>query len=399
MENKYNFAWPVTVMSYEDYITLKECIDKNQNKIKNKSLVIFGAGIRGSVFAAILEKENYPFFYFADNNSKKWGGYINSHPILPLKEVENNVDKFAIIISVENCDSIKTQLSNYGYIEDVNFFCIKTNIYNNYLNEFKRKTPFKVLALGDCGLSQISINDIDPENLGSMIRRTIGDNYTKVLAMHGMGMRSFYTVYKTQIEMGIIPEVLVLMINFEVFTGKHHILPRTQHVELFKLLDNFVGSAFDELREYVKIVEERFAKLKLDVFNSSDQSVNIDQNSVLVFRKNYMYRLRGECEDVEYLLKILDFSIQEGIKVLPFIPPANYMYAEQLLGEKFKNAYEDNRKKMISLINDKGFEVLDLSYILTSDCFADKKTIDETANYKGRLIVLDKIVESLRTMI
>ncbi|MCT4617937.1 MAG: hypothetical protein N4A62_00890 [Marinisporobacter sp.] len=395
MTNKRNFAWPVTVMPYEDYSALKECVYKHKDLLINKEIIIFGAGIRGSIFAKLMEQFGYHKLLFCDNNPDKWGGYVNQYEIQSPEIIEEKRDNAVILISVENGYSIEKQLEKSGYIKNKTYFFVESMIYPIYMREFFRIDPIETLFLGDCGLSQISINDTNHNNLGDMIKKCLGEKRTKVLAMHGMGMRAYYNILKSQLQLGINPKVLGLMVNFEVFTGKHHLIPRTQHVNLFdKILEELQNPEF-ELIEYHQIIKERFNSFKLDV-SSSYQGDHLENNRRMVFRMNYMYRIKKNTEDMEYLIKILELCKDRGIVVLPFIPPVNYEYAAQCIGEKFKLAYDANCDKMKDWVREQGVELLDLSYILGSNCFADPKTIDETANGKGRQIILEEFLKALK---
>ena len=81
----------------------------------------------------------------------------------------------------------------------------------------------------------------------------------------------------------------------------------------------------------------------------------------------------------------------QKIKLAFFIPPVNYQYAEQLWGDKFKERYEENVKTLKQALEDRQIDVLDMSYLLSSDEFAAYCTIDECANYPGRVKVADTI--------
>ncbi|MCM1992625.1 hypothetical protein [Oceanirhabdus seepicola] len=395
MTNKRNFAWPVTIMPYEDYIALKECVEKHRDLLINKEIIIFGAGIRGSLFCKLMEKFGYNQLLFCDNNPDKCGGYINQYEIHSPELIEEKRDNAIVLISVENGYSIEKQLEKSGYIKNKTYFFVESLIYPSYIEEFFRIDPIEILFLGDCGLSQISINDTNHNNLGHMIKNSFGEKRAKVLAMHGMGIRSYYNILKGQLHLGIIPKVVGLMVNFEVFTGKHHLLPRTQHVNLFgKILDDLQNPEF-ELVEYHQLIEERFNNFKLDV-SSNYQGDHLENNRRMVLRMNYMYNIKKNTEDMEYLIKILELCKDKGIRVLPFIPPVNYEYAFECIGEKFKVAYDTNCEKMKAWVREQGDELLDLSYILGSEYFADPKTIDETANAKGRQMILEEFLKALK---
>ncbi|WP_312352965.1 hypothetical protein [Aminipila sp.] len=394
MTKVLNFAWPVTAFQYEDYEGLKNCIESNERLFKEKEIIIFGAGIRGSVFSCLLERAGFLQFCFTDNNPEKWGGYINTHPIIRVDQLINKISEAVVIISVENGGTIKKQLEDIGYRENINYFYVSANIYDIYLYEFNRKIEEEILFLGDCGFSQVSIIDNEYNNLASMIKQKLGEENIKILAMHGMGMRGFYNVFKAQIDLNMVPKTLVLMTNFEVFTRKHHILPRTQHSEIFKRVGKFFTNPDEELVEYIKLTAERFSKTQLDVFSVADSQK--DENARLVIRMNYMYNISQETEDVIYLFKILELARSLSINVLPFIPSANYMFARTLVGEEFDIKYGENCKRLKAWIKEQGFELFDLSYSLTSDCFANGKTIDETSNSKGREIIKNRLIDELK---
>lgn len=395
LTNKRNFAWPVTVMPYEDYIALKECVDQHRELLINREIIIFGAGIRGSLFCKLMEIFGFEKLLFCDNNPDKWGGYMNQYEIYSPELIEGKRENAIVLISVENGHSIETQLEKIGYIKNKTYFFVESRIYPSYIKEFFRSDPIEILFLGDCGLSQISINDSYHSNLSDMMKKCFGEKRAKVLAMHGMGMRSYYNILKSQIQLEIIPKVLGLMVNFEVFTGKHHLLPRTQHVDLFAQILDEIEKPELELVEYHQLIKDRFNNFKLDV-SSSYQGNHLENNRRMILRMNYMYSLKKNTEDMEYLVKILKLCRHEGISVLPFIPPVNYEYALECIGEKFKVAYDANCDKMKAWIEEQGIKLLDLSYILDPKCFADPKTIDETANYKGRQIILEQFLKKLK---
>ena len=113
---------------------------------------------------------------------------------------------------------------------------------------------------------------------------------------------------------------------------------------------------------------------------------------------NYMYELKEDNECIVYMKKIVDLCRNNNIKLLFFIPPANYLYAEELYGEKFTQKYQANVDKLKRIVREYGADLLDLSYLLGQDEFADIHTIDETANYEGRKAVAGEIVKAVSAM-
>lgn len=93
--------------------------------------------------------------------------------------------------------------------------------------------------------------------------------------------------------------------------------------------------------------------------------------------------------------KAIGIMQKNDIKPIVFIPPANYMYAISLFGEKFTEIYNKNVIYLKEIVGSHGISLLDLSYALKDSQFADIHTIDETANYEGRKIVVEKLIEEL----
>ena len=401
MNEAKNFAWPVTTLCKYDYKALKEFVKENEPLFKSKQIVIFGAGIRGTSFSIFLQKIGYHNIVFTDNNEQKIGGYINEFPIISYEEMVKRKEEIVIIISVENGFSIMKQLEKDNFQEGVDFFYIENHLYDLYLKEFLEQKKTETLIMGDCGITDISRTDSDYTNLGEILKEKLGSNKTKVLAVHAMGMRAFYHILKAHIENIEIPRRAIVMTNFETFTGKQHLLPRSQHARLIDMISKSISDSDEELREYVEVTKERFDNFKVDYFASSKNTLNKmskDKNDRIVIRMNYMYELKEDNECIVYMKKIISLCNHNNIKLLFFIPPANYMYAEELYGDKFKERYSANVKKLKDIINSNGAEILDLSYLLESDKFADVHTIDETTNYEGRKIVAGKIVGKIETM-
>lgn len=393
-----NFAWPVTTLCKFDYDALRKCVEANEEVLRQKQIVIFGAGIRGTSFSLLLQKFGFSDMVFTDNNKEKIGGNINDFPIIPYEEVETDKEHLVVIISVENGFSIKEQLEKSGFIENVNYFYVENHLYDIYMDKFNNNRAIDTLVIGDCALTDISKGDKDYTNLEEMLEQKLGEDKTKVLAIHGMALRSFYHILCAHLQFISIPKTVVIMTN-PVTIGKHHLLPRAQHADLIQVISNAVNNQDSELKDYVGVTRERFNNLKMDFFTSSQSVLNKmskDKNDKIVIRLNYMYELKEDNECLVYMKKIVDLCRQKNTNLLFFIPPVNYMYAEELYGDLFSEKYQAivSRIKMSA----EATEILDLSYSLTDIQFADIHTITENMNYEGRQIVADELVKKIHLM-
>lgn len=387
-----NYAWPVTAVSRVDYDCFYEVIKKIRKRKGNQKIVVFGAGIRGTLFSMMLKEAGITDFIFTDNNRKKWGGYINEHPIISLDEALLNKKDILVFITVENGKDICSQLTIYGLVENENLFLLDPNKYYYYIEEFIKNDNIDILTMGDCGLTHISLLDINKSNLGDLIKESLNNYSCKVLGMHGMGMRAFYNILCAQLHMGIKPKYLIMLVNFDTFTGKQHYMPRSQHVDLIESIAEISGLINQEMVEYVKLTRERSKGFYIEFASALDSKNNESNLQALYLKMNYMYKLKASNEGIIYLMKILELVKNENIIPILFIPPINFMRGEDYYGQEFYEAYDANRVAIKEMINEKGYDILDLSYVLSDYEFAELNTVDECANYMGRQKICQHII-------
>lgn len=399
MENKKNFAWPVTTVCKYDLKAFENFIEEKASFLYGKRIVVFGAGIRGTQYSFFLKRFGYSDIVFTDNNIKKVGGYINEFPIVSLNQIVAEKGKNVILVSLENGGAIYCQLEELGFEKDRDFFYIDNHLYDEYEKRFMNREETKTILMGDCGITDLAIKDTNSANLGEMITEKTGKNAVKVLAIHAMGMRAYYTIFKAHCEHVYKPQNAVLMVNLEVFTGKQHLLPRSQHAALIERISNDVQNKDPELLEYAKITKERFSNFKNDYFTSSDNALkDMGQgtNEKIVIKMNYMFRMDTENECIVYLKKFIQYCQVKNIKLLLFIPPANYEYAQTLWGDSFKEKYDKNVKVLLDIAGENNVPIKDFSYRLPAHKFADICTIDETLNQDGRKIVSEELIAEMR---
>ena len=76
-----------------ELILLQDFVEMNREVLEDKRLLIFGAGVRGSIFGMLLQNEGIPEFDYCDNNEIKWGGTIGTHIIISPKELQERVNE------------------------------------------------------------------------------------------------------------------------------------------------------------------------------------------------------------------------------------------------------------------------------------------------------------------
>ena len=166
MEGAVNFAWPVTVLGQYDYNALSDCLEQYRDIIEQKEIVIFGAGIRGTIFSILLQQKGYTKLIFTDNNESKVGNFINQFPIISFSDVCEKRKDIFIIVSVENGSGIKRQLENAGFQEGIEFTLVENHVYEKFIEEFFSKKNTETLVMGDCGLTDVGLKDNSEQSSG-----------------------------------------------------------------------------------------------------------------------------------------------------------------------------------------------------------------------------------------
>lgn len=399
MNNEKNFAWPVTSISYDDYEAFEDWYCSFGKGYKG-TYIIWGAGIRGTEFYYFFkEKEINNNILFTDTNSEKWNGYIEDSRIISPNDAINMVNRNVakIIISVENYQSIESGLELHLLKKEEQFFVIDSKMYDKYIEEFCRNYNNKYLLMGDCEFSTISIHDNDKRDLAKIMASKMHKQNLKVLAMHGMGLRSHYYIYKTYLRLFTHPKVLGIMINFDTLNGKQHLLPRSQHEELLRGIFALCPNDNEEFKDYLKEVHLRSKNLNAE-FYTKKGSQSSKAKIRNYFRFNYLYKLDSNIEGLQYLRKMIALSKDNNIKVLAFVPPINYELGKEIFGRTFIPDYNDNVNIIKEILKDYGIKLLDLSFILSKDCFAEPDTPDETTNERGREKVADVLQKEMELL-
>lgn len=396
-----DFSWPVTSLDQSDYNIFCLWYQENHTMLHTHRLVIWGAGIRGTIFSLLLKERGIDQLIFVDSNPQKHGGRIGEAPIISPEEFEQLRDheSVAVLISPENSGEIQTKLEAMGCRKNIDYFLLESGEYQAYVREFLRPYGQDTLIMGDCQFSTVSLIDTDHSTLQDKLFQRFGRDHTKILAMHGMGLRSEYHIFYGQIREGMKPKRLIIMVNFDTLTGKQHLLPRAQHTELLRQLLSVQSHPSEEFAEYVRLTEERSKNLQMEFFAGPEYAMEISEVKARnYFRLNYLYDLDVKTEGIMYLMRILDEASMENVEALPFIPPVNYQLGRKLLGNVFDQKYQQNVLKLKRLTHDRGIPLLDLSYCLESNLFATKMTANETTNGRGRERVADMLYAAIQEM-
>lgn len=383
-----DFSWPVSAFNEKEFRKFSLDIDANYEKMYGREVYIFGAGIRGCIFLKFCEMKNIKVTGFIDNDPNKADGCIGDYRIQKFEEVHEQKIPYYVIVSTENSQGIIQQLTKEGLEQGEDFLSVKTDLYDNFADNFFRKDDYPYLFLGDCIFSQVAVGDSSYDSLEDMVYHEFGKERCNILGMHGMPIRTFYHLVRLLLKSGRIPQKVVLVVNTVMFAGKKNQLPRAQHTPLLRKIQEKLDFDDKEFWDYVKITEERMERFQTDAFVSTSSNIknrNSRRIEDLRMKINYMYSLDENEEGVVYLRKLAELCREYKVEFVPFLPPINYEYGGNVFGEEFHSFCRANAQRLKDMLG-KGYGVTlwDAGYLLSQDYFAASDTINEITNYAGR---------------
>ena len=397
-QDKKDFSWPVTGISQENYEAFCAWFEKYEKRIRECRLIIWGAGVRGSIFASILRTKHFFEFLFVDSNPRIWGGCVGDADVISPEELKEHQGEI-ILVSPENSIEIEQYLDENGYKKGENYFVIETRTYEAYLEEFTRIYRQENLILGSCECMAISIHDKDHKNLEDMLFQRLGKDDTKILALNGIGLRAQYHILNAQIAMGMKPKRLILQINLDTLVAKDHLFPHTQHVDLLKMILNIQEHPSEEFLEYLETATTRSKNFLMPHFEHHGQNGQLSKVKIRnYFQYYYMAELDDDAVGLIYLAKISDCAVAAGIQILAFALPVNYQLARQLFKDKFDVRYESNLEKVRRVAEKKNVRFLDLSYSLESDLFSWPEAPNASLNSQGRRRITELLCRAVEEM-
>ena len=388
----------IECIAEESFNNFCEIVDATSILRQDKQIVIFGAGIMGMQFAYTLQQLGINNFIFCDNDSQKWGvrlvGTTINNPMLL-----QNGDNYFVYLAMENYEECATQLEEMGFEMGIDWVNLTNCSERKLLDSFEKNDDAHVLILGDCTVSTVSVQEKYKVSIGEILRKT-GD--TKVLALNGLYMRSYYNILRLcKYRMKYFQEVYVLL-NVDIMGNRYFLYPKNQHGRVMKELYKKSKKTDDkEMQDFLQVIEEREKGTSILDLSSPNRYKHLSEKEVENQRRvhmklNFLYHISENTESMEYLHHILDFCRNVGIKITFVIMAINYERGEEYFGDEFRTRYgEIITVLQRHIINGKG-SILDLSYLLPQGDFICLRSTNEGILEHGRKLIAEKFVERMK---
>lgn len=388
MENRV-----IDCIAKENYIHYQQCVQENLYKLQNKKTVIFGAGIIGMQFSYILEMNKITSYLFCDNDSTKWGNKINNQDIISPEELDDKRDSYFVCLAMENYTECAKQLEEKGYCLGQNWIIIHNYSGNKLIHDFCDMRKEKVLVLGDCITSNVSILENKKNSLAELLME---NEEVRVLGMNGLYMREFYMLLQMALSKNPFIKKVILMLDISILYEKYHLLPKNQHKDVMECLGNKLEYATEEMNEFFKEIDLRGGKNGDSYLVSPKRVGNVSKEEIengrkLYMRINQMFTAREDTESVTYLEKILDICNEKEIEASVIVCPVNYELGEEYFHELFFERYGAICEMVECKVKRKKANYLDLSYLLPRSNFITIRSASEGIKEDGRRKMVKEI--------
>lgn len=385
--------WPLKSVHQETVRCFERQLSELKSNLGCKAIYIWGAGVRGTLLGMLLERRGYSRFSYIDGDARKWGMNICNHMIDSVKQLDG-LDKkdFIILVPLEYPQSVKDVLEQRGMIEQENFYIITSTEKKSFINEFFKNYNKKILLIGGSIFDQIPIEEADDENLKSAFCRLYGAKL-KPLSINSMSIGGYYFLLRMQLLYGMIPEQLWLFLSWDLLTNYNHLLPRSQHADLFEEINSRINFHDLSFELFIKQAKERAANYKLELKYSPVRAFKGNRPSQEQIHRDYLnksllYSVDSHTESYCYLEKIMHLCNEYHIKCILFMIPYNYQLVKYYCGEQALSLVSDNFEKINKLCNLYGVQGEDLGGAVLQKDFETEVTVNDALFKNGRLAFL-----------
>lgn len=383
----------IECIAKENYIRYQDSIRDNQHNFRNKTIVIFGAGIIGLQFSYLLESASFVDYLFCDNDKEKQGTKIRGHEVISALRLKDNKDQYYVFLAMERYKDCEKQLLEWGYEATKDWYNLKNVSEEQLINDFIGATQKEEIMFCDCVATNISIIENDKVSLRDLLMK---ESNVQVLGLNGLYMRSFYMLLQMLWNCNKKIKRVALLLDISIFYEKYPLFPKNQHEDLILKLKDISGLDNEEMMDYINTIESR-ANSNRNFYMVSPERTKllspeqIEQGRMMHMRLNQMFHLREETESVEYLRLFLEFCRLKGIQASVIVFPVNYQLGELYFRERFKVKYGaicDGIKKYV-LAEEATWQ--DLSYLLPKEDFITIRSVGEGIRMQGRIKIANAV--------
>lgn len=276
-------------------VTIDFDLIKNKFPTGKKNIVCFGAGYAGKILLDNLPPD-FQIQYFTDNNNKIVGKKIGNVNIISPQQIISLDNVFIVIVS-RHVEPIKKQLSEYGFIEGIDF----VDIYLELQSYFCTAKAIE--------LSKTYIKYIKNINKYSFVQQTENNKKIGIAVLGEMSIQKMFfqlTLYlilkKKKYNVYLILDFVGDFSDFNWFEGANQFIQ-----ELFLNTLDEMEDTIGQI-EYLYVKEEKCYLSQLDL-----HSVKVNTHDTI---KRYCAYVLNKKHDEKYLQAKLNDEIKKHLMSL-----------------------------------------------------------------------------------
>lgn len=392
--------WALNTIEKSTYLSFVGQLKIALDKANNRKIAIWGASVRGIIAGMILEDLGEKEFVYIDNDKTKQGRSLSGHAIMSFEQID--LELTYIVISMEYQDEVRKLLLDLKLKDKEDFFSLVSSDYDDLMKELKQKYNSEVLITGASILHTLPIDERNSEDLSEMVKRKYKGTI-KILGMTCLGMRNMYYLIRTEMYQNPNLKDLIIVVSWETLTSFHHILPRTQKPELVKKLKEYVVELGDIQTEKELCVGYDIAQKRAEDYNLENKysparlDSGLEHNEIL---KSYLdisiaEKLDKNCEEIQYLNKIMELAEGKYIKMSLVIEPMNMVLAREVYGKEFEQIYAEKCDALKKLSAKYHVSFWDASNLLSKEEFSAVNIVNEAVYTTGRFKFADYMIEKM----
>jgi len=255
------------------------------------------------------------------------------------------------------------------------------------------KSNKDVILFGSSVNRHTSSNDTDKRSIAEMLDKLL-TKQNVVGISHGAYQADIYLEFVKYIAKQKRDEkpIIIIPINLRYFSPEWDLRPSYQFAKEKCLLNGYPFWANFKYRE-IKETEfhnflvynpnGRIEKVKDYLYISTKELDKLSEmRKGFIFR--YMQPLKANHRKLKSLLKICEIGKETDLKIVMYITPIDYTYAEQLKIQGFRQHLYDSVNTIKSTLASCEIELIDLSMVLNSSYFDYNQRPNEHLNMSGR---------------
>ncbi|MBN1383796.1 MAG: hypothetical protein JW983_02785 [Elusimicrobia bacterium] len=281
------------------------------------------------------------------------------------------------------------------------------------------KSEPDIIYFGDSVVTSCDVADKNKKTLPEMLEEILKNKKVGAIENSAYHPEVFYAVCKNIVSRGAGVETVVIPINLRSFSTEWDMKPEYQFREdiAFFTYDSLLFRVFYEPFTVFKVfdltpVSEEDYK-RTPVYNGDIMAGRVkdfedkerynkysEENMKNKLTFFYLYKLSEKHRKMKALISLAKLLNKTSVNAVFYLTPVDYETGDKFMGSQFSSRIKKNAYVVVSLLNEAGADVIDLSRSLPKDAFdlSERQYCNEHLNEKGRKFVARQVARRIKQL-